>query len=271
MKRLLVLFPLLVAGPATASIYVNLETREVTETADGIDLVRITDGKNAVRTTNPKAKWPDGALFEYERKKTVPISDADFQYYSDLHQKLIVEQSKDIDYTDPKYGVKETYDCATNRHSRTLEKWDSETCRRQISVKECNSIREQNLNIKDYPVDGERRVSQWLRYLEGSYCERSNLIIGCRSGSCYGAPWSGEYGFYPGKWNVISIDGRKWNFRDGLTRQQQIEIWSAIKDGSRFAYQLIHFPYESQVTGSQTISLPAGLKDKIYRMSLIKP
>jgi hypothetical protein len=102
-------------------------------------------------------------------------------------------------------------------------------------------------------------------------CERSNLVLGCRAGRCWGASSLGEYGFFPGKWNTISIDGRKWGFEGGLSRQQQLEVWKAIKDGSRFAYQLVHWPYDELVTGSETLSLPKGLKDKLYRMSLEKP
>ena len=76
------------------------------------------------------------------------------------------------------------------------------------------------------------------------YCVPSKLFIGCRSGRCYGAPSAGRYGFYPGKVNVISVDGRKWTFIDGLSRQQKLEVWQTVKDGSHFAYQLVHWPYE---------------------------
>ena len=277
MKRLLLLLPLLLAGPASASIYVNLETREVTGTRDGRDTVRIFDGNKTVLTNHPKATFPAGTKPDTDEEITVPITESGFKYYSDIFKKLsgtstAPKNKTYIDYTDPKYGINTTYDCISKKYSHPSgPRWDADTCRTQISKKKCNTIREDLFKIKDYPVDEERRVNQWLRFMDGSYCEESNLLIGCRAGRCYGVPWSGEYGFYPGKWNVISIDGRKWSFRDDLTRQQELEIWRAIKDGSKFAYQLIHWPYEKQVTGSQIISLPAGLKDKIYRMSLIKP
>ena len=169
-------------------------------------------------------------------------------------------------------GVDEGWKCSSLFPSQAAQ------CVTSISTRQCSTIQAQYIRTKDYPVDGERRVSQWLRYLRPGllspdrlYCEESNLVIGCRAGRCYGSPSSGEYGFYPGKWNTISIDGRKWGFEGGLSRQQQLEIWKAIKDGSSFAYQLVHWPYESLVTGSETLSLPKGLKDKIYRMSLEKP
>ena len=278
MKKLLPILPLLLAGPATASIYVNLESGEVTGIKDGLDTVRISNGKQVVQTKHPRARIPAATMpLEDGEEITVPITDAGFKYYSDLYKKLggtsvSPLKKQPIDYTDPKYGINTTYDCMSKKYSHPSgPNWDVDSCRLQISKKKCKIIREDLFRVKDYPVDGERRVSQWLRYMKDGYCEQSNLLIGCRSGRCYGTPWSGEYGFYPGRWNVISIDGRKWSFRDGLTRQQHLEIWGAIKDGSRFAYQLIHWPYEKQVTGSQTVSLPTGLKDKIYRESLVKP
>ena len=147
-----------------------------------------------------------------------------------------------------------------------------------LTKKKCARLNTYFIETKNYPVDGEKRVLQWLRHLDPGnsypkkmYCEKSKLVIGCRGGRCWGVPSSGEYGFYPGKWNTISIDGRKWGFEGNLSRQQELEIWNAIKDGSRFAYQLVHWPYDSSVTGSQTLSLPKGLKDKLYRMSLEKP
>ena len=103
------------------------------------------------------------------------------------------------------------------------------------------------------------------------HCTHSTLTIGCTSGSCWGTPSAGEYGYYPGKRNDISIDGKKFSWIGEIPVNIQLKIWRLLKDGSRFAYQLVHWPYEGIKTGTETIAIPKGLKDKIYRMSLVKP
>ena len=274
MKKLLLLLPLFLGSafsPAVASIYADLEARTVKGTKDGMPLVVISDGNTSVMTNSPKAKIPagTGSLSEGE-STTVPMNSAGFEYYSNLFNELNVFHGEEEDFAG--LGVDEGWKCSSRFPSQAAQ------CVTSVSTRKCSQIQTQYIRTKDYPVDGERRVSQWLRYLRPGlsspdrlYCEESNLVIGCRAGRCYGSPSSGEYGFYPGKWNTISIDGRKWGFEGGPSRQQELEIWKAIKDGSRFAYQLVHWPYESLVTGSETLSLPKGLKDKIYRMSLEKP
>ena len=83
--------PLLFAAvqPATASIYANLETREVVGVKDGKPLVVISDGKDIVETASPKAKIPIGTKDLKEGQKLkVPMNEAGFKYYSSLFKRL---------------------------------------------------------------------------------------------------------------------------------------------------------------------------------------
>ena len=271
MRHLLFIFLFALAARAEASIFANLETREVVGVKDGKPSVVVSNGVLEVKTSNPNAKYPRGtANLEEGESIKVKMNPAGFQYYSNLFDKFNVPGPGDFDH--PK--LQNPVDCGYYLSGKQITE-----CSNHIRKRLCSTINPTLLRVKSYPVDGEKRVLQWLRHLDpGSlnpdelFCEESNLVIGCRAGRCWGSPSSGEYGFYPGKWSTISIDGRRWSFgSDGPTRQQELEIWKSIKDGSRFAYHLIHWPYENQVTGLETISLPKGLKDKIYRMSLEKP
>jgi hypothetical protein len=98
-------------------------------------------------------------------------------------------------------------------------------------------------------------------------------MVGCKGGSCWVATASGKYGFFPGKRNLISLNGEKWSFTNELSRQQEFSLWQSLVSGkpNRFAYQVVLWPYENQVTGSQTVFVPVGLKEKLYQMSLAKP
>ena len=75
--------------PATASIYANLETREVIGVKDGKPLVVISDGKDIIETASPKAEIPVGTgdLKEGQKLK-VPMNEAGFKYYSSLFKRL---------------------------------------------------------------------------------------------------------------------------------------------------------------------------------------
>jgi hypothetical protein len=75
--------------PATASIYANLETREVIGVKDGKPLVVISDGKDIVETANPKAETPTGTKdLKDGQKLKVPMNEAGFKYYSSLFERL---------------------------------------------------------------------------------------------------------------------------------------------------------------------------------------
>ena len=178
------------------------------------------------------------------------------------------------EYDDPKY--QNSSDC------RYYLQFDPEItkCNDHLEAKKCNSFSPFSIKTKDYPVEGKRSAFIWLRHLSPQprdlnrlICTQSRLMVGCKGGSCYAVPWSGGYGFFPGKANVISLNGTKWSFTNDLSRQQEYSLWQSLVSGktNRFAYQLVHWPYENQVTGSQTVFVPAGLKEKLYRMSLIKP
>ena len=63
--------------PATASIYANLETREVIGVKDGKPLVVISDGKDIVETASPKAEIPFGTRdLKEDQKLKVPMNEA---------------------------------------------------------------------------------------------------------------------------------------------------------------------------------------------------
>ena len=83
--------PLLFAAvqPAAASIYANLETREVIGVKDGKPLVVISDGKDIVETASPKAETPAGTkdLTDGQKLK-VPMNEAGFKYYSSFFERL---------------------------------------------------------------------------------------------------------------------------------------------------------------------------------------
>lgn len=267
MRKLLLIIPLLLAAPApaNASIYANLMTREVIGKKDGSPVVKVTDGITTRTTTNQKAKFPVGTSdLKKGQELKVPMNDAGYEYYLEIFEQLI----KEIPRHDPTFAdIGNSSECALRFSDQIREQ-----CKEILATRTCKSLDKQDLSIKNYPIDEERRVTTWLnRLFDNQYCFPTKLLIGCRAGRCWGVSSSGEYGFYPGKINVISIDGRKWSFIDYLSRQQELEIWQSIKDGSRYAYQLVHWPYESQVTGSQILSVPKGLKDKVYRMSLVKP
>ena len=87
MKKLLLLLPLLLADPASASIYVDLESGKVTGIKDGLDTVRISNGKRVVQTTHPNARNPAATMPLNDGEEiTVPITDAGFKYYSDIYK-----------------------------------------------------------------------------------------------------------------------------------------------------------------------------------------
>ena len=139
MKKLLLLIPWLLAAPADASIYANLETREVFGIRDGIDTVKISDGNTVVETSNPNARFPPGTKnLEDGEEITVPMNDSGFRYYSGLHLKLSgskgsLLKDENIDYTDPKYGIRNSYDCESKKYSHgNSQYWDEDTCVTQI-------------------------------------------------------------------------------------------------------------------------------------------
>ena len=178
------------------------------------------------------------------------------------------------EYDDPKY--QNSSDC------RYYLQFDPEItkCINHIETKKCNTLRPFLIKTKDYPVEGKRNACTWLQHLTPQIhdrnrlvCTRSKLMVGCKGGGCWVATASGEYGFFPGKRNLISLNGEKWSFTNDLSRQQEFSLWQSLVSGkpNRFAYQVVLWPYENQVTGSQTVFVPVGLKEKLYQMSLAKP
>ena len=267
----------------SASIYANLETKEVTGIKDGEPIVRISDGKTVVVTTNPKAKHPRGTReLENGGEITVPMNDAGYEYYSNLFEELNPKKKQE-DYS----KLSSSFSCEMNYRLKSgygVDVVEATKCTEYVEAKKCKNfgMRSNELTIKDYPVDRYRMVSIWLKHLnkrrsrtdtriQTQYCDDTELVIGCTAGSCWAYASPGEHGFYPGEQNLVSIDGARFSWIGDPPNHIRHQMWKQIKDGSRFAYELVHWPYKSRVTGVQTISLPKGLKDKIYRLSLIKP
>ena len=284
MKRLLLLLPLLLAQPVSASIYANLETKEVTGINDGDASVRISDGKKVVVTYNPKAKVPTAVKhLDKGGEMTVPMNNAGYRYYLELFKKLTPEAQKpeDGDYLNPIYGIKYAFQCKKEFSGQArLE------CETAYSKKYCSisgmEVDQKLIATKDYPVDGLRLVRWRLNKLEKAgdnpsltpnslKCKASEVTIGCTSGSCWVYPSGGEYGYYPNKRNSVLIDGKKFSWVGEPPEYIQHEMWNKLKDGSVFAYQLVYWPYEAMETGTEVLAVPKGLKEKLYRMSLVKP
>jgi len=72
-----------------ASIYANLETKEVIGINDGKPHVEIFDGESITVTKNPKAAKPPGTEGVHSgRKVRAAMTDSGFEYYSSLFERL---------------------------------------------------------------------------------------------------------------------------------------------------------------------------------------
>ena len=161
-------------------------------------------------------------------------------------------------------------------------------CREAVNLKECLTFTDDGFNKKFYPVDEKMLVMKNLRYLGDSTrnyesmpgkfyddlppyqeCKRSKVWLSCTSGSCLASLSGGEYGFSPGERSTASIDGMKWSWvgddYDAVGRQ----MWTKIKNGSRVAYQLSHWP-DSYPSGVENVIIPEGMKERMYQLSLTR-
>lgn len=81
--------------PAIASVYVNLERREVVGAKDGKPLVEISDGNLVTTTKNPKAKIPAGTQdLKFGQNIKVALNEDGFKYYTNLFNKLKAAEDK---------------------------------------------------------------------------------------------------------------------------------------------------------------------------------
>ena len=81
--------------PAIASVYANLETKEVVGINDGKSNVEIFDGESIAVTTHPKAAKPPGTEnVNSGRKVKAAMSDSGFRYYTNLFGKLKAAEMK---------------------------------------------------------------------------------------------------------------------------------------------------------------------------------
>lgn len=102
-------------------------------------------------------------------------------------------------------------------------------------------------------------------------CRQASIArLWCNAGSCQVFPSGGEYGFAPGELSRASIDGRKWSWTGDHPDWIGYQMWKALKNGSRFAYQLSWW-VDDYAVGVETLVIPPGLKEATYRASLKKP
>ena len=125
---------------------------------------------------------------------------------------------------------------------------------------------------KEYPVSGTVEANTELGSYSPDGCESSRLYLECESGSCFVNFYSRPHGFFPGQLNKASIDGKVWSWRgDFPARAVGHEMWKAIKDKSIVGLEFVLWPYKNVRTFKYSVSIPAGLKNKVYQSSLQKP
>lgn len=154
-------------------------------------------------------------------------------------------------------------------HYKFDEQAQIKRCESAFDAKSCH-FSDDSFFIKDYPVEGERSVTFFVRKKTDQGCGDSQLRLLCIAGSCQAYPSTGEYGFYPGETSAVAIDGKKWKWVGDHPDWIGHQMWKAVRDGSRFAYELSHWP-GYYPTGSEVLIVPKGLKDRMYRLSLTKP
>jgi hypothetical protein len=124
--------------------------------------------------------------------------------------------------------------------------------------------------LEEYPVRGivESEVELGAYSQEG--CKSSRLYLVCESGSCFVAFNSRPHGFFPGKLNRASIDGKIWSWQGNPSKAIGHQMWKAIKDKSSVALELVLWPYSNIRPFKYSIAIPKGLKNKVYQASLQK-
>ena len=147
-------------------------------------------------------------------------------------------------------------------------------CEDKFALEECNNST--SIYTKDYPIEGAKMASARLKYLVKNddlpgLCMDSKVQLWCYAGSCQLVPDSGDFGFYPGKVNRLKVGSKVWTWIGDHPDSIEHEMWKEAIDGVVVAGELVHWPYESLVTFSQKVFIPAGLKEKVYRRSLEKP
>ena len=101
-------------------------------------------------------------------------------------------------------------------------------------------------------------------------CEESSVLLLCESGDCGVVLPEGEYGYFPTMTNKASIDGRIWIWKGELPWWISKQMWSALKNRSQVSWELVHWPYDSLVTGSQETNGNTTAKNLVYSES-VKP
>ena len=154
------------------------------------------------------------------------------------------------------------------------DKEQYEKCGDKFALEECNAA--SSVYTKDFPIEGTKAAYARLKYLRKSNgypdsCMDSKVKLWCYAGSCQLVPDGGDYGFYPNKVNRLKVGIKVWTWIGDHPDSIGHEMWKQTVDGVVVAGELVHWPYDSLVTFSQKIFVPAGLKEKVYRRSLEKP
>ena len=164
-----------------------------------------------------------------------------------------------------------TSDCTSLLFKEGREQYHE--CEDKFALEECTNSA--SISTKDYPIEGTKAAFANLKYLYKSdmsdLCMKSKVRLWCYAGSCQLVADSGDYGFYPNKVNRLKVGNKVWTWVGDQPRSIGHEMWKETVDGVVVAGELVHWPYDSLVTFSQKIFVPAGLKEKVYRRSLEKP
>ena len=99
-------------------------------------------------------------------------------------------------------------------------------------------------------------------------CEDSSITLLCEAGDCGVLLPTGQYGYFPAKKNVASIDEKTWTWIGDLPWPISREMWSALRNKSTVSWELVHWPNSELVTGSQLTHGNINAKDLIYSRSL---
>ena len=126
-----------------------------------------------------------------------------------------------------------------------------------------------------YPVKGKTLAFVKLRAIakagKWTKCVDSRISLSCLGGSCKIVPSDGDYGFYPGRTNRVRIGAQVWSWAGDLPAWIGREMWPKVINGTVVAGELVHWPYDEVVPFNQKLSIPSGLKDRVYRKSLENP
>lgn len=159
----------------------------------------------------------------------------------------------------------EIYDKQTKKKLETLkDSWKISNFK-----KSCNDW--SKIWSKEYPVSGIVESSTELGAYSPNGCKSSRLYLVCESGNCFVSFNSRPHGFFPGKINKASIDGKVWSWRGDPSTTLGHQMWKAIKDKSSVGLELVLWPYTDIRPFKYSIAIPKGLKTRVYQASLEKP